>query len=245
SDVGKRLEVVSRITEWLFQAVGRLPYVGGGGPFPVGYEYVLRGAGLENLGITDGRAWVLENPPEDAPVPELAPLATERVTLGLEGCPVLVAAVAAELGVPGDTIEISLANSSILNTDIQPCESCARLINAAAILRDENGARLAALAQVFNELAPADAPFTPEMAASIATAFDGRAGDGTQYATAIEYIDAFVQYIAVLNNEMGSPVGDSVAFAIGKYGTGITDSENSNIADFIAARMETGETFGN
>ena len=100
--------------------------------------------------------------------------------------------------------------------------------------------------QVFNTVAPADVAFTPEVAASIVTAFAGRVNDGTQYATAIEYIDAFVRYIAVLDAEMGSPVGDgdSIAFVMEKYGTGITDSDNSNIAAFIATRLESGETFG-
>ena len=251
SFVGDRLEVVSRITEWLFQAVGRLPYPYGGLPFPTDYAYVLRGAGLDNPDIaatTDGRgrAWVLEDPLPPAPLYEEAGQAVEPLTLGLAGCPVLVAAVSVELGVPGDTIQVSLANSFALNTNIQPCESCARLLNAATILRDEDGSGMAAMNQVFNTVAPAGAPFTPEMATSIATAFAGRVNDGTQYATAIEYIDAFVRYIAVLDTEMGSPVadGDSIAFLMGKYGTGITESDNSNIAAFVATRLESGETFG-
>ncbi|NQT01286.1 MAG: hypothetical protein HQ580_04635, partial [Planctomycetes bacterium] len=242
-DVGDRLEVVSRITEWLYQAVGRLPYPYGGGPFPSDYTYVLRGAGLDNLGITDGRAWVLEDPVLAAPLYQEAGQGARRLTLGLEGCPVLVAAASAELGIPGDTIEVSLANSYALNTDIQPCETCARLVNAAAILGDADGSAMAAMNQVFNELAPAGAPYTPEVAASIVTAFAGRVNDGTQYATAIEYIDAFVNYIAVLNSEMGSPVGDSVAFVLEKYGSGVTGSDNANLAAFVAARLEAGETF--
>jgi len=44
---------------------------------------------------------------------------------------------------------------------------------------------------------------------------------------------------------MGSPVGDSVAFVIEKYGAGLTESENNNIAAFVATRLESGETFGN
>jgi len=244
-DVGDRLEVVSRITEWLFQAIGRLPYPYVGGPFPFDYTYVLRGAGLGNPAITDGRAWVLEDPTPPAPLYQEAGQAAEELTLGVEGCPVLVAAASAELGIPADTIQVSLANSFALNTNIQPCESCARLLNAAAILSDEDGSRMAAMNQVFNELAPAGAPFTPEVAASIVTAFAGHINDGTQYATAIDYIDAFVRYIAVLDTEMGSPVGDdSIAFVMGKYGTGITASANSNIAAFVATRLESGETFG-
>ncbi|MHC4535641.1 MAG: hypothetical protein ACYS6K_16955, partial [Planctomycetota bacterium] len=243
-DVGDRLEVVSRISEWLYQAVGRLPYVYGGGIFPPDYAYVLRGAGLGNPDITDGRAWVLEDPLNAAPLYQEAGQASDEQEIGLDGCPVLVAAASAELGIPGDTIEVSLANSYALNTDIQPCETCARLVNAAAILADADGSAMAAMNQVFNELAPAGAPYTPEMATSIVTAFAGRVNDGTQYATAIEYIDAFVNYIAVLDSEMGTPVGDSVAFTMQKYGSGITGSDNANMAAFVAARLEAGETFG-
>ncbi len=107
-----------------------------------------------------------------------------------------------------------------------------------AILRDEDGSRMAAMVQAFNALAPADAPFTPEMATSIAMAFEG-ADEGTQYASAMEYVDAFVQYVAVLDIELGSPVGDdSVAFVMEKYGAGITASDNANIGAFVATRLE-------
>jgi hypothetical protein len=243
-EVGDRLEVVSRITEWLFQAVGRLPYPYGGGMFPSDYAYVLRGAGLDNLGITDGRAWVLEDPVPAAPLSREAGQAADEQEIGLDGCPVLVAAASAELGVPSETIEVSLANAYALNTDIQPCETCARLVNAAAILADENGSSMAAMNQVFNELAPASSPYSPEMASLIATAFADRVNDATQYATAIEYLDAFVNYVAVLNSEMGSPVGDSIAYTMQKYGSGVTGSDNANMAAFLASRLEAGETFG-
>ncbi len=73
------------------------------------------------------------------------------------------------------------------------------------------------------------------MATSIATAFEG-AAEGTQYASAMEYIDAFVQYIAVLDTELGAPVGDSVAFVMDKYGAGVTGSDNANIGAFVATR---------
>ena len=247
-DVGDRLEVVSRITEWLFQAVGRLPYPSypyyGGGSFPAGYTYVLRGAGLENPAITDGRAWVLVDP-ENAPLDREAGEKAQQQTIGLDGCPILIGLVSVELGIPEEQIGVSLANSYALNTDVQPCESCARLIDAAAILRDEDGSRMAAMNQIFNTLAPADAPLTPEMIASIVTSFSEHINDDTQYATALEYIDAFVEYIAVLNSDLGAPVGDSIAYVMGKYGEDVTDNENSNMAAFLATRLESGEVFGN
>ena len=100
---------------------------------------------------------------------------------------------------------------------------------------------MAAMVQAFNALAPADAPFTEEMTASIATAFADNINNAEmpQYATAMEYIDAFVQYIAVLDIEFDSPVGDSVAFVMEKYGTAINESDNPNISAYLAAQLTT------
>ena len=67
---------------------------------------------------------------------------------------------------------------------------------------------------------------------------------GLNYATAIEYMDAFVEYIAVPDTELGSPVGDdSVAFVMGKYGSAITEGNNPNIGAFVVMRLETLEIF--
>jgi len=235
------LEVCSRITPTLNHAVinNTLPYASDLSAYPGKGRYVLRG---EHPDVGTG-AWVLASN-DEPPFGEAVPIGAEEQTLGTDGCPVLLAAVAEELGLPEDTIEVSIENSLALSTDIHPCESCARLVDAATILRDEDGSRMAAMVQVFNQLAPAEAPFTPEMASSIVTAFAGHVGDGTQYATAIEYIDAFVRYIAVLDTEMGSPVGDSTVFVMEKHGAGLTESENSNIAAFVASRLASPETFG-
>jgi filamentous hemagglutinin family protein len=237
------LEVCSRRTPTQNHADiwGTLPFAADPGAKPWSGKYVLRG---EHPDVGTG-AWVLASGGV-APFGEGASLGTEEQTLGMEGCPLLTAAAADELGIAEDELNVFMANAMAAATDIQPCESCARLIDAATILRDEDGSKMAAMVQVFNELAPANAPFTPEMATSIVTAFAGHVDDGTQYATAIEYIDAFVQYIAVLDTEMGSPVaeGDSVAFVMGKHGTGITESDNANIGAFVATRLASLDTFG-
>ena len=41
-------------------------------------------------------------------------------------------------------------------------------------------------------------------------------------------------------DELGSPVGDSVAFVMDKYGEGISD--NANLTAYILSRIETMET---
>lgn len=168
-----------------------------------------------------------------APVAPLAQFEIPRI----EGCPALTQAAALELGITGETLQVAIGNALALNPNIQPCQACATLVNAASILRDVDGSRMAAMIQVFNALAPADALFTPEMAASIATAF-GTAEEGSLYASVAEYIDAFVQYAAVLDTDLGSPTGDSVAFVMEKYGEGVTGSDNGNIAAFVATRLE-------
>jgi hypothetical protein len=173
-----------------------------------------------------------------APVAPLPQVSIPRI----EGCPGLMLATASELGIAGETFQVAMGNSLALNPSLQPCGACATLLNAARILRDEDGSRMAAINQVFNSLAPANAPMTPEMEASIAMAFAENTAEGSQYALAKEYIDAFVQYAAVLDVQLGSPVGDSIVFVMAKYGAGVTESNNRNMAAFVMSRLESAET---
>ncbi|MHC4739903.1 MAG: hypothetical protein ACYS9Y_13435, partial [Planctomycetota bacterium] len=175
---------------------------------------------------------------EDAPIQLAAPLDVLQAPQ-TSGCPAAMGAVASELAIAEETLQISIGNMLALNPSIQPCNACTGLLNAAAILRDEDGSRMAALVQVFNEQAPANVPFSPAMAASIVTAFADPMNGGSQsnYAAAMEYIDAFVQYVAILDTGLGSPVGDSTAFVLAKYGAGITESENTNIGAFMMMNL--------
>ena len=168
-----------------------------------------------------------------------APLPSEEFPV-IEGCPVLMQAAALELGIGSETIQVAIERGLASTPNIQPCEACANIVNYARVLQDVDGTRMAAMLQIFNDIAPVDAPFTPEMGTSIAMAFSERINDDSmpQYATAMEYVDAFVGYVLALDEGLGSPVGDSVAFVMGKYGDAITASENPNIGAFIAARLE-------
>jgi hypothetical protein len=237
SDVGDRLEVVSRITEWLFEAWdnGRLPYVYGGGPFLDGYIYVLRGAGLGNPLITDGRAWVLEDPLPAAPLGTYRIPGVEETTFEEGGCPVLMEWLAGELGIPEETIQVYLADAFFYSTAMQPCDACARLNNAATILEDAEGTNIAALAQVVNEFVAPDAPITPEQMASIASAM-ASPEVGTHYATAAQWLDALAEYVGILNTEMGFSVSESIAF-VSKYVTPIAEGDNASLAGYVGARL--------
>lgn len=237
---GFRLEAASRITEWLFQAIngGKLPYADNPDYVAsiLGSDYVLRGAGLDNAAIKDGRAWVLENP-GDTPDPIVPPLPVLELPK-LAGCPLEMQAAAAELGIPAETLQLTIRNSLATNPNIQPCDACARLVTAAAILSDTDGVRLAAMNAIFNTLAPADAPFTPETSAAIVTAFAQLGEQDRQYALASEYIDAFVSYVAVLNDDLKAPIGDPVAFVLEKHGAALSgQTVNPNAAAYILSRI--------
>ncbi len=229
-----RLEVVSRKTEWLNQAIsgGTLPHASD--PETVEdlwliEDYVLRGAGAEDY----TRAWVLEDPINQ----DVAPLAVLEIP-ELKGCPVEMDAAAAELAMNTDDLQLLIGNSLATNPNLQPCKACQKLVTAASILNDADGARMAAMNQIFNTLAPLDAPFTPELQASVQTAFANMSSENPQYAMAEEYINAFVDYVAVVGEDLQAPVGDPVAFALEKHGEAITSAENPNVAAYVMAQLQ-------
>jgi hypothetical protein len=108
---------------------------------------------------------------------------------------------------------------------------------AATVLKDFDGAYLAAMNQVFSQLAPSNAPLTEETSALIVVAFAELSDQDSDYALASAYVDAFVDYVAALD-ELGSPVGDSVAYAMAKHGKTVTDNPNSNMSAYVAMRLE-------
>jgi filamentous hemagglutinin family protein len=169
-----------------------------------------------------------------APVAPLAQFELPRI----EGCPALTQAAAQELGIAAETLQVAIGNALAMNPNIQPCQACSTLVNAAAVLRDADGSRMAAMAYVFNQIAPADAPFTPEMGAAIATAFSQNAQTDARYASAMEYVDAFVKYVTVVDRDLNAPIGgDAVAFAMNKYGNAMTQGGNANMAAYILSQM--------
>lgn len=234
-----RLEVSSRITEWLYQAVnnGTLPYAADPAVVEdfIGGDYILRGAGLGNLGITDGRAWVLENPVPPAPLYTETGQEPEEQEFAPGGCPVLMAWLANEIGVPAEEIQVYVANTFAFSTDIQPCEVCSTLKDAATILADADGTSIAALAGVVNEYITPGAPIAPEQMTLIAAAVTN-AEAGTVYAAAGQWLDAMALYVGLLNSELGYSAADSVAFA-GKYTAPVTTGGNAALAGYVEARL--------
>ena len=173
---------------------------------------------------------------EAAPLHELRVAGAEQTQFEQGNCPALMHWLAEELEIEQGSIRIYVANSFALSTDIQPCETSARLKDAAAILEDPSGTGIAALARVVNEFVATAAPPLEEQMASIAMAFADHADDGTHYAAAGQWIDALAEYVGILNTEMGYSPGDSAAFA-NKYVAPATEAGDVSLIAYVEASL--------
>jgi len=177
-------------------------------------------------------------PPPSVTVPFIsAAPGLERVEFDISGCPALVKWASAELGIDERMVQIWTVNSLASSQDIQPCDACEKLKGVAAILRDDGGARIAALAQVIDELASNTAPPTPEEMSSVADAISRNSQAYNHYATAGEYLDALVVYVGILNNDLNFSAEESVMFAVDNYVAPLAENQSAGLAAYVAARL--------
>ncbi|MHC4557579.1 MAG: Ig-like domain-containing protein, partial [Planctomycetota bacterium] len=177
------------------------------------------------------------NQPPTPPLPSYIPAAPglERIEIEVSGCPALVTWAAEELGVNEKMMEIWIANALASTRDIQPCNTCASLKQAATILQDAEGTHIAALAQVINEFASSTAPPTEEQMASIADAIANNTEADNQYFIAGQYLDALAEYVGILNMDMNFSIEESIELAMEKYVGQLADSDNAGLAAYVAA----------
>lgn len=227
-----RLEVASRDTIWLSEAIanGTHPFASdpslmeslmGGG------TYVMRG-GVNPEGIEG--AWVLHDP--EPVVTVTAQLPAPLAQPVDEGCPALLLAAAEEIGQDPAVFR----NGILVNArNMQPCDTCQRLLRNADVLKDVDGTRLTALGQVLNEFVTTQAPPSPEQLAAINQAIAMHVKDGTAYAAAGQWVDALAAYVGILRSEIGLSQADALAVAMGKYGS--PEKANEAVKAFIALRL--------
>lgn len=165
-----------------------------------------------------------------APIPD-------EPEIGFSGCPALLEWAANEIGVDKSDLQVWMSYSLASSRTTQPCESCAKLKEAATVLQDTEGTHIAALAQVINEFALSTAPPSGEQMAMIADAIANNIDSGRHYAMAGEYLDALSEYVGILSNEMNFSREDSIMYAADNYLLPIDDIENGVVADFLAARL--------
>ena len=177
-------------------------------------------------------------PPPSVTVPFIsATPGLERVEFDISGCPALVKWAALELGIDERMMQIWAVNTLASSRDMQPCDACEKLKGVAAILRDDGGARIAALAQVIEELASSTAPPTPEEMSSVADAISRNSQAYNHYAVAGEYLDALVVYVGILSNDLNLSPEEAVMFAVDNYVAPLAENQSAGVAAYVAARL--------
>ena len=164
-----------------------------------------------------------------------APL-PEEVEFMISGCPALIEWTAEELGMDGQMAKVWIAGTLASSSDIQPCDACANLKSAAAVLQDADGTHIAALAQVINEFVSSAAPPSEEQMASIADAIANKSEEGNAYALAGEYIDALVAYVGIME-DLGYSPEDSITVVSDKYVAPLVERGNTTLAVYVAVRL--------
>jgi hypothetical protein len=247
-DVNYRLEVVSRITEWLNEAIdeGRLPFADDPAVMVDlldGNDYVMRGAGQDNPDIVDenaehqpyGRAWVLELEPALVAAPlytaEAEPAEESAVETGLN-CTDAMNWLANEVGT--ESIEQSLAFAYIGSTDVRPCEVADTMYESAQTLADPTGDYMMALSDAVSGQIDTDAPLTDEQMTNISQTIAMNVEANPAYASASDWLNAMDTYVSLLVNELGFSAEDAVALAMGKYAP--SEAENAQVAQYLQVR---------
>ena len=185
------------------------------------------------------------NEPYDEPYIEPAPLqrpagwAPEEEEFANGGCPALMNWLATELDIEGKNIQVSVAEAFASSTDIQACEAAAKLLDRAKILNDPNGTGASALARVLNEFLPQDAPISEEHLAVIAEILEAHNDDSTHYATAGRWLDALVDYVLILKNEMDWSADNATTFVIDKYFVSTQQSDEAGLISYVTACLMT------
>jgi hypothetical protein len=157
----------------------------------------------------------------------------------VSGCPALLEWTVQEIGIDAALAQIWITNTLASSKDIQPCDACADLSEAAKVLQDADGSRIAALAQVINEFASSDAPPSEEQMASVADAIADNTDEDSQYALAGEYLDSLVAYVGTLQ-DLGFSPEDAIGVATDKYIAPLAE-DNIGLATYMSARLTSGQ----
>lgn len=145
--------------------------------------------------------------------------------------------MAKELDVTGEQVQIYMEHVMALSRNIQPCDVCGRLRDAATILGDPEGVHRVSLTRVVNEFISTSAPPSEEELTEIASVLAHHKDDGSYYAFAGDWVNALTEYITILNSQMGIATEESVAIA-NKYVEPLTQEGDENLTAYIEILLE-------
>ena len=229
SDI-KRLEAVSRISPDLNYARlnHTLPYADNpamlaGGEFVLsGGVYVLRGT---SAGSLFSLAKVLDI---TGPVPLVVPVPLEPEVQGEVEEPDMeaIARLLDELGI-GVQPFLARAYRPSLNTDLSLLKAAEKLLRLGPILEDADGTRIAALVPLIRGISEAPVPVEEQMTSFVQ--------ELARQELAGQWINALVEYAAILNNDIGLPADASVARIMVRYGGKLTGPvESLFVEEYLA-----------
>ena len=176
----------------------------------------------------------------------------ELIVWEVGGCPSLMEWLAEELEIQKDIQSYFLHpfsenHQAVINkttidhqAGIHLCGASAKLLDAAAILNDPEGTHIAALQRVINELVATPLPPSEEQMASIVQALSLYRDNDVEpyYAEAGQWLDALVEYIRILNTEIGWSAEKAVALVADKYVTPAIEGGDTNLIVFIKTQLE-------
>jgi len=169
---------------------------------------------------------------KDKPNAPLPPLMVPQ----LGGCPALLNWMAGELQMLEEQIQLYMQSVLAFSPELEPCDAAGGLKDAAAILADAGGGRIEALAQLVNSYADPNAPISAEQMDLIAVAMADIGEDDT-YAAAVQWLEALIQYVGILNDEIGLTPEHSIMLA-SKYVELIKEEGNATVAGYLEVYLQ-------
>jgi hypothetical protein len=114
-----------------------------------------------------------------------------------------------------------------LNTDLSLLKAAEKLLRLGPILEDADGARIAALVPLIRGISETPVPVEEQMTSFVQ--------ELARQDLAGQWINALVEYAAILNNDIGLPADDSVARIMVRYGGKLTGPvESLFVEEYLA-----------
>lgn len=114
-----------------------------------------------------------------------------------------------------------------LNTDLSLLKAAEKLLRLGPILEDADGARIAALVPLIRGISETPVPVEEQMTSFVQ--------ELARQELAGQWINALVEYAAILNNDIGLPADDSVARIMVRYGGKLTGPvESLFVEEYLA-----------
>ena len=122
------------------------------------------------------------------------------------------------------------AYADSLSTDLRLYKAAEKLQELMPVLEDVNGIHIAGLREAVAEYFPTLDILSEEQMDSFTQVLTSHKGDGTDFDLAGQCIFALIEYVDILDTDIGWPVEKSVEFVMGRYVPRLTENDEIRIA---------------